>query len=134
MIRFMLDTNICVYVIKEKPPQVIARLRSKEISEVGISSITLSELEYGVAKSSKPGDNKLALMQFLAPLEIVAYDDRAAREYGDARADLERRGVPIGALDTLIAAHARSLKCRLVTNNDAEFSRVPGLPVENWVR
>ena len=132
MIKYMLDTNICVYVIRRKPEHVIQRLQRLQVSDVGISSITLSELEYGVAKSLKPQQNKLALTEFLAPIEILPYDDMAARHYGELRAYLERQGTPIGSLDTLIAAHAVSLKCVLVTNNIAEFRRVPGLKIENW--
>jgi len=104
------------------------------IADVGISSITLSELEYGVAKSQKPPQNKLALAEFLAPIEILPYDDMAAVQYGEIRALLERQGTPIGSLDMLIAAHALSLNSILVTNNESEFRRVPGLIVENWTK
>ena len=131
MIAFLLDTNMCIYLIKGQPAQALARLQSLEIATVGISSITLSELEYGVSKSSRPEQNKLALLEFLAPLEILPYDDDAAR-YGPIRASLERQGTPIGPLDTLIAAHALALGCTLVTNNEREFSRIPSLAVENW--
>ena len=118
---------------KRQPPQALAKLQTLEISAVGISSITLSELEYGVAKSSKPQQNKLALAQFLAPLAVLPYDDMAAGRYGPMRAFLESRGTPIGPLDTLIAAHAQALGYILVTNNEREFSRIPDLVVENWV-
>ena len=134
MIRYMLDTNICIYVIRRRPERVIRRLQRKQVSDVGISSITLSELEYGVAKSVKPEQNKLALTEFLAPIEILPYDDRAAHRYGTLRAYLERRGTPIGSLDLLIAAHALSLESVLVTNNESEFRRIPGLNVENWTK
>ena len=127
-----MDTNICIYIIRRKPEHIIQRLQRLQVSDVGISSITLSELEYGVAKSLKPQQNKLALTEFLAPIEILPYDDMAAQYYGELRAYLERQGTPIGSLDTLIAAHAVSLKCVLVTNNIAEFRRVPGLKFENW--
>jgi len=130
----MLDTNICIYVIRRRPERVIRRLQRKQVSDVGISSITLSELEYGVAKSVKPEQNKLALTEFLAPIEILPYDDRAAHRYGTLRAYLERRGTPIGSLDLLIAAHALSLESVLVTNNESEFRRIPGLNVENWTK
>ena len=133
MIGFLLDTNTCIYIIKRQPQQAVTRLQSLEISTVGISSITLSELEYGVSKSSRPEQNKLALMQFIAPLEILPYDDMAAARYGQIRAFLEIQGTPIGPLDTLIAAHALALGCTLVTNNEREFSRIPNLTVENWV-
>ena len=133
MIDFLLDTDICIYLIKHKPPQVIARLRELPLSTVAISSITLSELEYGVMKSSRPKQNKFALMQFVVPLEILPFDDLAAREYGHIRSFLEKQGTPIGSLDTLIAAHALALDCILVTNNQKEFARVPGLKTANWV-
>ncbi|MGA1875646.1 MAG: type II toxin-antitoxin system tRNA(fMet)-specific endonuclease VapC [bacterium] len=132
--RFLLDTNICIYIIKRKPFQVINKLRTFNISDIGISSITLSELEYGVVKSSRSDQNRDALINFLAPLEIIPYDDRAASHYGEIRAHLERIGQPIGAMDMLIAAHARSLAVTLVTNNSREFERVPQLQLENWVR
>ena len=132
MIAFLLDTNMCIYLIKGQPAQALARLQSLEIATVGISSITLSELEYGVSRSSRPEQNKLALLEFLAPLEILPYDDDAAAMYGPIRASLERQGTPIGPLDTLIAAHALALGCTLVTNNKREFSRIPSLTVENW--
>lgn len=132
MIEYLLDTDICIYLIKKKSPKAVARLQTMEIATVGISSITLSELEYGVAKSSKPEQNKLALAQFLAPLEILPFDDLAAAEYGPVRALLESHGTPIGPLDTLIASHALTLSSTLVTNNAKEFSRVQGLGLENW--
>ena len=134
MMKYMLDTNICIYIIKKNPEGVIKRLRRTRISQVGISSITLSELEYGVAKSSRPDQNQFALTQFLAPLEILPYDDEAAQRYGRLRAFLEDQGTPIGSLDLLIAAHALSIGCILVTNNEKEFRRVPNLRIDNWVK
>ncbi len=130
--RYLLDTNICIYIIKRKPPEVLERLTSLDPQEVGVSSITVAELEYGVAKSSRPRQNRDALINFLAPLQILAFDDGAARHYGDIRVHLEKAGEPIGAMDLLIAAYARSRSLTLVTNNEKEFSRVPGLVVENW--
>jgi len=132
VISYLLDTNICIYIIKKMPEQVIERLRSTRISEVGVSSITLSELEYGAAKSSRPAQNKLAIAEFLAPLEILPYDDMAAQEYGKVRAYLEKQGTPIGSMDMLIAAHALSLNCILVTNNEREFRLIPNLKIQNW--
>ena len=134
MIRYMLDTNTCIYIIKKKPKDVLERFRQTRISQVGISSITLSELEYGVAKSSKPEQNQIALAQFLAPLEILSYGDDAAPQYGRLRAFLENQGTPIGSLDMLIAAHALSIGCILVTNNEKGFSRVPNLKINNWLK
>jgi tRNA(fMet)-specific endonuclease VapC len=134
MIKYMLDTNICIYIIKKKPTDVIERFRQTRISQVGISSITLSELEYGIVKSSKPDQNQFALAQFLAPMEILPYGDEAAQQYGRLRAFLEKQGTPIVSLDMLIAAHALSLGCILVTNNEKEFNRVPNLNIDNWVK
>lgn len=134
MITFMLDTNICIHIIKKRPEQVLGRLKKARVSDIGISSITLSELEYRAAKSSRPDQNRIALAEFLAPLEILPYDDMAAQEYGKIRASLERQGTPIGSMDMLIAAHALALNCTLVTNNEREFSRVPSLKIENWAK
>ena len=133
MKKYLLDTNICIYIIKKKPLHVIQKLQSLDISDVAISSITLSELEYGVSKSAAVEKNKLALTQFLAPIETINLDDKAAVIYGDIRADLERKGSPIGPLDTLIGAHALSLGYTLVTNNTKEFDRILNIQLENWI-
>jgi len=132
--EFMLDTNICIYIIKQKPLDVINRFKQIESSQIGISSITLSELFYGVSKSSKPAQNQIALAQFVAPFEILPYDDDAAQYYGGLRAHLEKRGMTIGSLDMLIAAHALSIASTMVTNNEREFSRIPNLKIDNWVK
>jgi tRNA(fMet)-specific endonuclease VapC len=132
--QFMLDTNICIYIIKRKPLEVIDRFKRTEISQIGISSITLSELQYGVSKSSRPEQNQIALAQFVAPLEILPFEEEAAQYYGDLRVCLERHGTPIGSLDMLIAAHALSISCTLVTNNEKEFGRIPSLKIENWTK
>ena len=134
MIKYMLDTNTCIYIIKRKPDMVIERFKRTKISQIGISSITLSELLYGVSKSSKPEQNQVALVQFVAPLEILPYGDGSAQYYGDLRADLEKQGTPIGSLDMLIAAHALSIGCILVTNNEKEFVRISNLKIDNWVK
>lgn len=131
--KYMLDTNICIYLIKQKPTAVLKRFRKTNISEISISSITLSELFYGVSKSSRPEQNFMALTQFVAPLEILPFGGEAAQYYGDLRTRLEKQGTPIGSLDMLIAAHALSMTSTLVTNNEKEFNRVPGLKIENWV-
>lgn len=128
----LLDTNICIYIINARPPEVLARFHRYRLGEVGLSGVVAAELAYGVAKSSS-ARNRQALEMFLAPLEIVPFDDKAVWVYGDLRADLERRGQSIGSLDTMIAAHALSLDAVLVTNNTREFSRVAGLRLENWV-
>ena len=131
--RCMLDTNICIYLIKKKPLGVLKKLAEHKISEVGISAITVAELEYGVEKSAQTDKNRDALAEFLAPFEIMPFDERASLEYGRIRAHLERKGTLIGSMDMLIAAHAQSLGVTLVTNNAKEFKRVPHLQVENWV-
>ena len=131
---YMLDTNICIYIIKRKPPHVLDRFKKTEISQITISSITLSELLYGVSKSFRPEQNLMALTQFVAPIEILPYGDEAAQYYGNLRAHLEKQGAPIGSLDMLIAAHALSISGTLITNNEKEFNRVPSLHVENWAR
>lgn len=104
------------------------------LGSVGISAITLAEMEYGIRKSGNPIKNREALHQFLVPLDILDFDYNATLEYGKVRADLERAGTPIGPLDTLIAAHALSLNVTLVTNNEKEFHRVAGLKTENWAK
>lgn len=109
------------------------RLQNTDISEICISVITLSELEYGVAKSADKIQNRMALAEFLAPLEVVSFNENAAAKYGEIRAFLETRGKPIGAYDMMIAAHALSLDLTVVTNNVREFNRIPGLQIENWV-
>jgi tRNA(fMet)-specific endonuclease VapC len=131
--NFLLDTNICIYIIKQKPPEVLQKFKAYNVGDIGISSITVAELEYGVQKSQFPEKNQQALAQFLLPLKIVNFDDAAATIYGDIRAKLEKQGTPIGSLDTLIAAHALSLRVTLITNNVKEFRRVPNLKLENWV-
>lgn len=128
----MLDTNICIYLIKQRPIGVLQRLRELDVATVRVSSITVAELQYGVAKSTRPEQNALALAAFLAPIGVEAFDDAAAATYGALRADLERKGTPIGNMDLLIAAHALAHGRTLVTNNTGEFSRVAGLRVENW--
>jgi len=130
--KVMLDTNICIYVIKQKPRSVLERFAAFPVGDLGISVITLAELEYGASKSSEPDRNREALEQFVSPLEIAVLDRLATSVYGRIRALLEKRGRPIVSVDLLIAAHALSLNVRLVTNNMREFKRVPGLRVENW--
>ena len=131
--KYLLDTSTCVFIICNNSQLALQRLRQQHAAGVvGISSITLDELRYGADKSQDPPKNHAALNGFLAPLEIVEFDAQAAGHYGSIRADLEKRGLPIGPLDTLIAAHAQSLGLTLVTNNISEFTRVSGLLVEDW--
>lgn len=131
---WMLDTNVAIQIIRERPQSVLARLALHRPGDVLISSISVAELYHGAAKSQKRAQNESALEQFLIPLEIVPFDLAAAAAYGPVRAALERDGTPIGPLDTLIAAHALSRRAVLVTNNMGEFQRVPGLVVEDWSR
>jgi tRNA(fMet)-specific endonuclease VapC len=133
VIRHLLDTNICIELIRNRSLRILTRLRRRKIGTVGISTITLAELRYGVAHSSNPQRNLVALLHFCAPLAILPFDDHAAAAYGDLRESLGRKGMSIGPLDTLIAAHALSLKATIVTNNEREFRRVHGLSVENWM-
>ena len=131
--KFMLDTNICIYLIRKNPVRVLKKLQEIKASEVCISSITLAELEYGIQKSQNQNQNKIALAEFIAPLEIEPFEVDAAIKFGEIRTLLEKKGIVIGAYDMLIAAHALSLKVILVTNNTREFVRIPFLQVENWV-
>lgn len=130
--RYMLDTNMCIYLIKRKPAGVRERFSSKRRSDVCLSAIAVGELEYGVERSARKAENRAALVEFLSPIQIVPFDAQAARLYGEIRAALEATGQPIVPFDTQIAAHALSLDCTLVTNDAREFARVPGLTIENW--
>lgn len=131
--KYMLDTNICVYLIKKKPENVLINLHAKIGDGIAISAITLAELIHGVNASSYPEKNALALNQFLAIVDILPFDDEAAAEYGKICATLRRQGTPIGTMDMLIAAHAKAKGLIIVTNNVCEFERVEGLVLENWV-
>ncbi|OGR24392.1 MAG: twitching motility protein PilT [Desulfuromonadales bacterium GWD2_54_10] len=130
--KLMLDTNICIYIIKQQPVAVLKRFLEYQIGDIGISSITLSELRYGVAKSTHQTKNAKALDEFITPLEVISFDEGAAHVYGEIRATLEKAGTPIGAMDMLIAAHAVSLGVPLVTNNTREFVRITSLDVIDW--
>jgi tRNA(fMet)-specific endonuclease VapC len=130
--KLLLDTTICIYIIKQKPANVLKRFLEYQIGDIGISTITLSELRYGVAKSAHREKNAKALDEFTIPLEVVPYDEAAAHVYGDIRASLEKAGTPIGSMDMLIAAHAVSLGIPLVTNNTREFIRIPSLNLIDW--
>ena len=129
--KYLVDTDICIYVINDRPKRVLERFIAEVPGDVAISSVTVGELAFGVAKT-KSQRNREALQAFLLPMEIVPFDAGAAMVYGEVRAELEGNGHPISPLDTMIAAHARALGLILVTNNGREFSRVPRLTVENW--
>lgn len=132
--RYMLDTNICIFAIKHKSQAVIGNFLRHAPNDVCISSISYAELLHGVEKSRDVERNRIALTMFLSPISILDFDARAAEEYGRIRAALERKGTPIGPMDTLIAAHAHSEDLILVTNNTREFERVEDLPLEDWTR
>ena len=132
--NYLIDTNICIYIMNNRPPEVIQKFKSKDAGQIGISSITVSELYYGVSKSKYQKKNLIRLKEFLTPFEILAYDESASKLYGKIRAQLEKSGDVIGPLDLLIAAHALSLNLVLITNNEKEFNRVKALNVENWVK
>lgn len=131
--KYLLDTNICIYIIKQNPQNVLAKFDAIQIGDVAISSVTLAELSYGVEKSQHSQKNRAALEEFILPLELVLFDKEATTCYGKIRTFLEKQGVIIGPLDMMIAAHALSLDAILVTNNIKEFARVPNLKLENWV-
>ncbi len=131
--KYMLDTNICVYLIKKKPEKVLINLHSSMDDGIAISAITLAELIHGIEASAYPEKNALALNQFLSIVDILPFDDEAAAEYGKICAALRRQGTPIGVMDMLIAAHAKAKGLTIVTNNVREFERVEGIVLENWV-
>ena len=130
--KYMLDTNICIYIIKEKPQKVLEKFQSLNIGDICISVITFSELEYGVQKSKYTEKNKTALTNFLSPIEILPFNQKAALEYAKIRTILEKKGEIIGAYDLMIGAHALAENLTLVTNNVNEFKRINKLTIENW--
>lgn len=130
--KYLLDTNICIDLIRRKQPRLIQRITRYQPGDIGVSSITIAELAFGANKSSQVEQNLAALEQFLLPMEIADFDQPASVTYGAIRAYLERKGKVIGAMDMLIGAHALSLGVTLVTNNAAEFQRIPKLKVEDW--
>lgn len=130
---YMLDTSICVAIIRRKPKQALDRLTRQPPGAVSISSITVAELAYGVTKSTQPARNRAALEQFLLPLDILDFGYTAANTYGAIRTHLGRQGLSIGGMDLLIGAHALSASLILVTHNTSEFARIPGLSLEDWL-
>ncbi len=132
MLRYLLDTNIVIYVLKRRPVEVLSTFNANA-SRMAISSITLAELLHGAEKSSRVSENLAAIEDFCSRLEVLPYGPKAAQHYGAIRAALEKLGQPIGVNDMHIAAHARSEGLVLVTNNVGEFARVPALEAENWV-
>ena len=132
--KYMLDTNICIYAIKNKPENVLTMIKKHQQDGLCISAITLSELEFGASKSANRDRNRAAIMRLLFILNVIPFTNQAAIEYGKIRAYLEQQGTPIGPLDMLIAGHAKAENMTLVTNNVKEFERVPNLKVENWAK
>lgn len=132
MPRFMLDTDICSYIMKRSHPLVLKRLQSVAVDDVCMSVVTKAELLYGVELSPRHAQDAAALAAFLPYVDALGLDEEAALHYAQIRADLKRRGAMIGANDLFIAAHARAFGLTLVTNNTAEFERVDGLELENW--
>ena len=130
--KYMLDTNICIHVIKHKPETAIRNFLAHQPDELCISAITLAELLHGVEKSKYQDRNRLAVSMFLSGIAVLNFDSVAAQAYGELRADLEQNGTPIGPMDMLIAGQAKSRGLILVTNNTGEFKRVKGLQLEDW--
>lgn len=130
--KYMLDTNICIYLIKHDPARVLKHFKSHSIGDIGISSITLAELRYGVSKSLHVERNRQALDEFILPLEVADFGEPAANSYGLIRAELEKIGKPVGAMDMLIGAHAIALGVILVTNNTKEFKQIKNLKIADW--
>lgn len=132
--KYLIDTNICIYIMNNHPDNIINRFKQLELGDIGVSTVSISELQYGVSKSRHREENQIRLEEFLAPLEICPYDKTAASAYGDIRCHLEKIGKLIGPLDMLIAAQALGHGWALVTNNEDEFKRVKGLKVQNWTK
>jgi tRNA(fMet)-specific endonuclease VapC len=132
--HYLLDTNICITIIRKKSPFVTQRLTQKTVTEVTISTVTIAELQFGVHKSADPTKNQQALEQFLIPFQFLDFDYEASQVYGSIRFALEAQGTPIGSLDTLLAAQALAHNLIMVTNNVREFARVPNLRIEDWTQ
>lgn len=132
--KYLFDTNICIYLIKNKPINVLKRFSKITPGSIAVSNITVAEMYYGIAKSSKQNQNTIALEEFLLPLIIIDFDKNDARIYGKIRHELEKKGKIIGAMDLLIGAQALSRNLILVTNNEKEFNRIEELKIENWTK
>jgi len=132
--KYLLDTNICIYIIKNKYIDIVKKLDRVGIDNVAVSSITVAELEYGISKSSKPKESEEKLYEFLVPFEILDFNVAAARYYGKLRGELTKNGNLIGSMDMLIASIALANDLRIVTNNEKEFERIPNLKIENWIK
>ncbi len=132
MIKYILDTDICIYIIKKNPKVVFDKFNKLKVGDIGISSITYCELQYGVSNSQRANENQKTLNGFLAPLEVLDFPGDAATLYGGIKVELNKNGIPIGPLDLIIGVHALYLGVTVVTNNVKEFPRIPNLKIENW--
>ena len=130
---YMLDTNMCIYIIKKRPIGLLEKFNSIPENSLCISVVTYAELQYGVERSSSKKMNQEIIKDFISRLTVLSWDMEAASHYGKIRSNLEKKGTPIGNMDLMIAAHALSQTCTIVSNNLREFKRVEGLKYENWV-
>jgi len=131
---YLLDTNICIYIIKNKYIEIAKKMNKIGIENISVSSITIAEMEYGIAKSSRPQEAESKLYEFLVPFTIVDFNTNSARYYGKIRNELNTKGTPIGSMDLMIASIAMASDMKIVTNNVKEFERIPGLQIENWIK
>ena len=131
---FLLDTKICIYIIKNKYIDIVKKMEKVGIENIGVSSITIAEMEYGISKSTKPKESESKLYEFLVPFTVLDFNVSAARYYGKIRNELNRKGTPIGTMDLLIASIAIANRLKIVTNNEKEFERISGLRIENWIK
>jgi tRNA(fMet)-specific endonuclease VapC len=131
--KYLLDTNICIYIINKRPASILDTIRSKHPDEISISSITIAELQYGAERSRNPHQNRIAILEFLMPFRLLDFDQRAASCYGKIRNILESRGTPVGPMDLLLASQASAYSLVLVTNNIKEFKHIDSLRLENWL-
>ena len=132
--KYLLDTNICIYIINKRPASVLDTIRSKNPDEIAISTITIAELHYGAERSRHPDQNRIAVFEFLITFQLLDFDQRAAAYYGQIRKELESKGTPIVPMDLLLASHAAAYNLIFVTNNIKEFKRIDNLRLENWLR
>ena len=132
--KYLLDTNICIYIINKRPASVIDTIRSKHPEEISISSITAAELNYGAERSRNPHQNRIAVLEFLMPFNLLDFDQRSASHYGKIRKTLESKGTPIGSMDLLLASQDKAYNLIFVTNNINEFKRIDNLRLENWLK
>ena len=132
--KYLLDTNICIYIINKRPASVLDVIRSKHPEDISISSITAAELNYGAERSQNPHQNRIAILEFLMPFSLLDFDQRSASYYGRIRKTLESKGTPIGPMDLLLASQAKAYNLIFITNNIKEFTRINDLCLENWLR